>query len=378
MGLAQAAMGFPDLSKAGDAIQRVFPIVDRPSAADATRDDVGLVPGLPPPPPPPAALAGPAADARALAELAPDLSSAAAAELPDVQPSASVTAAAAAAAAQAAAVAAVADAAARPCRGASVRAAGALSFADVRFAYPTRPSAPVLRGFTAEVRAGATLALVGESGSGKSTVVALLERFYEPTSGSIRLDGVELRDLNLRWLRAQMSLVQQEPLLLSGTIRSNILYGRPGASEADVVAAAKAANAWEFIASLPRGLETPVGERGSQLSGGQKQRVAIARALLKDPVVLLLDEATAALDAASEALVQGALDAASRGRTTVVIAHRLSTIRHADAIAVVNKGAVDECGTHDELVAKKGGAYARLVAASGKGKEKAADGDAAA
>jgi ATP-binding cassette subfamily B (MDR/TAP) protein 1 len=247
-----------------------------------------------------------------------------------------------------------------------------LSFTDVRFAYPTRPSAPVLRGFTAEVPAGSTLALVGESGSGKSTVVSLLERFYEPTGGSIKLDGVELRDLNLRWLRAQMSLVQQEPLLLSGTIRSNILYGRPGASEAEVVAAAKAANAWEFISSLPRGLETPVGERGSQLSGGQKQRVAIARALLKDPVVLLLDEATAALDAASEALVQGALDAASRGRTTVVIAHRLSTIRHADCIAVVNKGAVEECGTHDELVGRKGGAYARLVAASEKGKGAAA------
>lgn len=279
-----------------------------------------------------------------------------------------MTAAAAEAAAKAAAAAALADATcSRPCRGAHVRAQGHISFQDVRFAYPTRLSAPVLRGFTAEVPAGSTLALVGESGSGKSTVVALLERFYEPTSGSIRLDGVELRDLNLRWLRAQMSLVQQEPLLLSGTIRSNILYGRPSASEADVVAAARAANAWEFVSSLPRGLDTPVGERGSQLSGGQKQRVAIARALIKDPAVLLLDEATAALDASSEALVQQALDAASKGRTTVVIAHRLSTVRHADSIAAVNKGVVDECGTHEELLARgPKGAYARLVAASEK------------
>ena len=382
MGLAQAAMGFPDLSKAGDAIRRVFPVVDRRSAADATRGDVGLVPGLPPPPPQ-APLTGHAADAQALAELAPDLSASSAAArkamagllLPGAgagagaagpSSAASATAAAAQASALDAAAAAMADAAAGPWRGDGVRAAGALSFRDVCFAYPTRPSAHVLRGFSAEVAAGRTLALVGESGGGKSTVVALLERFYEPSSGAILLDGVELRDLNLRWLRAQMSLVQQEPLLLSGTIRSNILYGRPGAGEADVVAAAKAANAWEFIASLPRGLDTPVGERGSQLSGGQKQRVAIARALVKDPRVLLLDEATAALDAQSEHLVQRALDGAAQGRTTVVIAHRLSTIRRAHAIAVVNRGCVGECGTHEELIAKVGGAYYRLCQAGDK------------
>jgi len=207
-----------------------------------------------------------------------------------------------------------------------------------------------------------TVALVGESGSGKSTVIALLERFYDPESGKIFLDDVELQTLKVSWLRQQVGLVAQEPVLFNDTIRAIIAYGKQGGvSEEEIIAAAKAANAHTFIAALPDGYNTIVGERGSQLSGGQKQRVAIARAIIKDPKLLLLDEATSALDAESERVVQEALDQVMVGRTTVVVAHRLSTIRGADIIAVLKNGAVLEKGRHEELMLVKDGTYASLV-----------------
>nr|CAB3477293.1 unnamed protein product [Digitaria exilis] len=207
-----------------------------------------------------------------------------------------------------------------------------------------------------------TVALVGASGSGKSTVIALLERFYDPESGKIFFDDVELQTLKVSWLRQQVGLVAQEPVLFNDTIRANIAYGKQGeASEEEIVAAAEAANAHQFISALPDGYNTIVGERGIQLSGGQKQRVAIARAVIKDPKVLLLDEATSALDAESERVVQEALDQVMVGRTTVVVAHRLSTIRGADIIAVLKNGAVAEKGRHEELMRIKNGTYASLV-----------------
>lgn len=207
-----------------------------------------------------------------------------------------------------------------------------------------------------------TVALVGESGSGKSTAIALLERFYDPDSGKILFDDVDLQTLKVCWLRQQVGLVSQEPVLFNDTIRANIAYGKQGeASEEEIVAAAEAGNAHQFISALPDGYNTIVGERGIQLSGGQKQRVAIARAVIKDPKVLLLDEATSALDAESERVVQEALDQVMVGRTTVVVAHRLSTIRGADIIAVLKNGAVAEKGRHEELLRIKNGAYASLV-----------------
>ena len=207
-----------------------------------------------------------------------------------------------------------------------------------------------------------TVALVGESGSGKSTVIALLERFYDPDSGSIFLDGIDLQTLNVSWLRQQVGLVSQEPVLFNDTIRANIAYGRQGeASEEEIIAAAEAANAHEYISALPDGYNTIVGERGIQLSGGQKQRIAIARAIIKNPKVLLLDEATSALDVESERVVQGALDNVVIGRTTVVVAHRLSTIRGADIITVLKNGTVVEKGSHGDLMQIKDGIYASLV-----------------
>ena len=207
-----------------------------------------------------------------------------------------------------------------------------------------------------------TVALVGESGSGKSTVIALLERFYDPDSGSIFLDGIDLQILNVSWLRQQVGLVSQEPVLFNDTIRANIAYGRQGeASEEEIIAAAEAANAHGFISALPDGYNTIVGERGIQLSGGQKQRVAIARAIIKNPKVLLLDEATSALDVESERVVQEALDNVVIGRTTVVVAHRLSTIRGADIITVLKNGTVVEKGSHGDLMQIKDGIYASLV-----------------
>lgn len=237
---------------------------------------------------------------------------------------------------------------------------GELAFEDVSFSYADR-DAMVIRDVSLRVAPGQVCALVGASGSGKTTLGRLLLRFYDPQDGRITLDGHDLRELSLASLRDQMALVSQDPVLFSGSIRDNIRYGRLGATDAEVEAAARAANAHDFVVAFPEGYDTRVGERGVQLSGGQRQRVSIARAILRDPPVLILDEATSALDAESEHLVQEALEALQRDRTTLVIAHRLSTIRHADVIVVLDGGRVVERGTHDELLAA-GGAYAKLVA----------------
>ena len=238
---------------------------------------------------------------------------------------------------------------------------GTIELRNVTFAYPQRPDAHVFEDFNLFVEAGKTMALVGESGSGKSTVVSLIERFYDPSGGQVLLDGRDIRDLNLHWLRSSIGLVGQEPVLFNMTVADNIRYGRPDASQEQVEEAARAANAHAFIEALPEGYNTMLGEGCIQLSGGQKQRVAIARAIVKDPKVLLLDEATSALDAESEHVVQEALDRLMVGRTTIIVAHRLSTIRDADSIAVVYKGHIVEQGSHEQLMDKKG-SYARLVA----------------
>ena len=239
---------------------------------------------------------------------------------------------------------------------------GALELRDVVFCYPSRPSVTVLQSLNLVIPAGKSMALVGSSGSGKSTVIQMLQRFYDPASGAVLLDGTDLRQLNLKWLRAQMGLVSQEPALFSTSIGENIAYGREGATQEDIEAAARAANAADFISRLPLGYGTACGERGVQLSGGQKQRIAIARAVLRNPRILLLDEATSALDSESERVVQAALDAliAAGGRTSIIIAHRLSTIRDADCITVLNKGEVVESGSHDQLLARSSGKYAML------------------
>ncbi|OVA18948.1 ABC transporter [Macleaya cordata] len=240
---------------------------------------------------------------------------------------------------------------------------GDIELKNVSFKYPSRPDVQIFRDLCLSILSGKTVALVGESGSGKSTVISLLERFYDPDSGHILLDGVKILNLKLSWLRQQMGLVSQEPILFNETIRTNIAYGKQGeASEDEIIAATKAANAHNFISGLPQGYDTSVGERGVQLSGGQKQRIAIARAILKDPKILLLDEATSALDAESERIVQDALDRVMVNRTTVVVAHRLSTIKGADIIAVVKNGIIAEKGRHEELMRINDGAYASLVA----------------
>ncbi|CAM6129698.1 unnamed protein product [Calypogeia fissa] len=237
---------------------------------------------------------------------------------------------------------------------------GNIELKNVTFAYPSRPNVTIFKNLSLKVRAAHSLALVGASGSGKSSVIALIERFYDTISGQILIDGKDIKKYNLRSVRKHIALVQQEPALFATSIYQNIVYGKDGASEGEVIEAAKAANAHNFISSLPDGYKTQVGERGVQLSGGQKQRVAIARAVLKDPAILLLDEATSALDAESEKIVQDALDRLMKGRTTVIVAHRLTTIQGADTIAVVQDGNILEEGSHAELVAK-GGGYARLI-----------------
>lgn len=238
---------------------------------------------------------------------------------------------------------------------------GDIEFHKVKFSYPARPDVQIFSDFSLLIPSGKTVALVGESGSGKSTVISLIERFYDPIDGHVSLDGKNLKSLQLRWLRQQVGLVSQEPVLFGTSLMENIAYGKENSTEAEIISAAKMANIYNFIASLPEGFNTQVGERGTQLSGGQKQRVAIARAILKNPQILLLDEATSALDAESEKVVQEALERAMRDRTTVVVAHRLTTIRNADMIAVLQRGVMIESGTHDELVSKPGGAYSQLV-----------------
>ena len=244
---------------------------------------------------------------------------------------------------------------------------GELVFEDVEFKYPTRPGQTVLQGLSIKVSAGKTTAFVGPSGGGKSTVVKLLERFYDPTAGSVKLDGVDLRDINVKHLRSMIGYVGQEPALFATTIGKNIAYGLPGCSQEQIEEAAKQANAHDFIMQLPDGYDTDVGDKGSQLSGGQKQRIAIARVLVSDPKILLLDEATSALDSQSELVVQEALEKiiSAKKRTTIIIAHRLSTIRNADTIAVVMGGKIVEKGKHDKLM-KKESYYKKLVESQGQ------------
>ncbi|KAK9270830.1 hypothetical protein L1049_026416 [Liquidambar formosana] len=238
---------------------------------------------------------------------------------------------------------------------------GDIEFRNVSFHYPVRPDITIFKDLNLKISAGESLAVVGQSGSGKSTVIQLVMRFYDPTSGTVLIDGLDIKSLNLRSLRLKIGLVQQEPALFSTTIYENIKYGREEASEIEIMKAAKAANAHGFISRMPEGYQTHVGNRGVQLSGGQKQRVAIARAILKDPSILLLDEATSALDTASEKVVQEALDKLMEGRTTIMVAHRLSTIRDADNIAVLQHGKVVEIGSHEKLIGRPGSIYTQLV-----------------
>ncbi|XP_060190921.1 ABC transporter B family member 9-like [Lycium barbarum] len=245
---------------------------------------------------------------------------------------------------------------------------GEIELKDVCFKYLARPDVQIFSGFSLYIPSGKTAALVGQSGSGKSTVISLLERFYDPDAGEVLVDGVDIKKFQLKWLRQQMGLVSQEPVLFQTTIRENIMYGKENASEDEIRTAIKLANAAKFIDKLPKGLDTVVGGHGSQISGGQKQRIAIARAILKDPRILLLDEATSALDVESERIVQDALSNIMVHRTTVVVAHRLTTIRNADIIAVVHVGKLVEQGTHDELIKDPDGAYSQLVQMQQKNK----------
>jgi ABC-type multidrug transport system fused ATPase/permease subunit len=238
---------------------------------------------------------------------------------------------------------------------------GRIRFEEVQFAYPQRSDVEVLKGISFEVKENQTLALVGQSGSGKSTISNLLLQFYQISQGKISFDEIPANEMDLNALRDQMAIVPQEVILFSGSIRENILFGNPAATDEQIIEAAKQANAWEFIDAFPNKLETEVGDRGIQLSGGQKQRIAIARAILKNPTILILDEATSALDSESERLVQDALDKLMKGRTSIVIAHRLSTIRNADQILVLQSGKIEESGTHQFLMEQKG-LYADYVA----------------
>lgn len=245
----------------------------------------------------------------------------------------------------------------RPSR---LKLAGQVEFERVSFRYPSRPEVQVLRDVSLIAQAGERVALVGPSGAGKSTIVALLLRFYEPETGRILIDGRDARTFGLAELRGQMAVVPQEVILFGGTVAENIAYGRPGASEAEIEEAARKANAHDFISRFPDGYQTRVGDRGIQLSGGQRQRVAIARAILKNPAILILDEATSSLDSESESLVQQALESLMHGRTSFIIAHRLATVRTADRIFVIKDGATVESGTHEELIDRENGLYRTL------------------
>ncbi|KAL5996684.1 ATP-binding cassette sub- B member 9 [Asimina triloba] len=238
---------------------------------------------------------------------------------------------------------------------------GDIELRNIHFRYPARPDVQIFSGFSLHIPRGTTVALVGESGSGKSTVISLVERFYDPQAGEVLIDGINLKDLRLSWMREKIGLVSQEPILFMTSIKENIAYGKPGATDEAIKKAIKLANAAKFIDKLPKGMDTMVGEHGTQLSGGQKQRIAIARAILKNPKILLLDEATSALDAESERIVQEALTRIMVDRTTVVVAHRLTTVRNADSIAVVQRGKIVEQGSHLELIMNPDGAYSQLV-----------------
>ncbi len=241
------------------------------------------------------------------------------------------------------------------------RFGGEITYRDVHFAYPSRKDIEVLKGINLHIEAGQKVALVGGSGAGKSTIIQLLLQFYKNDRGDIFVDGRNIYEYDLSKYRLNIATVPQEVILFGGTIRENILYGNPAASEEQIIEAARQANAWEFIQSFPEGLDTIVGDRGIKLSGGQRQRVAIARAILRDPAILLLDEATSSLDAESEKLVQEALDNLMEGRTAIIIAHRLATIRNVDCIYVIDEGVIVEKGTHEELSIKEDGLYNALA-----------------
>jgi ATP-binding cassette, subfamily B, bacterial len=238
---------------------------------------------------------------------------------------------------------------------------GNIDFRNVHFSYPTRDDVPVLKGVDLGIRAGQRVALVGQSGAGKSTIMQLLLQFHKPTGGQITLEGIDIQDYALEAYRQQFAIVPQEVILFGGTIKENVLYGKPDATDTEITEALRQANALDFVMSFPEGWETIVGERGIKLSGGQRQRIAIARAILRDPVILLLDEATSSLDAESEKLVQEALNRLMEGRTSIIIAHRLATIREVDCIYVLEGGQIVEQGTHTELSSVSDGAYSSLA-----------------